>query len=467
MEKYQTKSSQLIPVKHQNGHSNNATYLQDNRRGVMQPKWIEQSAELLRWDIPIEGVLWYFDRMSNKMYYEVVTDEGMKYRGNSGKSKERDRTEWVDMYGSDPLKHEEVLIVPKSQGLDTDVSGVKENVVVDAYYKGYGLYGIVVGVFEANYAIKVYKASEEGKFTKNPFNVVFVNKESVKKVEHPFVIQEIKRLSTEGAQAEKLESESLTETSKNKDNWKSDHVNREISQQASRVSGDLLKVVHHKVPRQLMIDFYSRLSDAQKFKLQLTLDVSGRKEYLSMGSNLQLGPEKRSDETPDIKYQTVSEPKYVATFDPNKRKNDELDKISTIYKQVYDMMLHVFRSESPTISDGLFNHLLQLILSAEKIHYENNQGRLLESPEGRWEEEDGVYRKKGKDVSERESDRPLRDLKRRDLRADFDRQQRLKKGAGQSSIAYYDVNSGMEERAHFGYDPDDPTQLGYSYKFDH
>jgi len=76
-------------------------------------------------------------------------------------------------------------------------------------------------------------------------------------------------------------------------------------------------------------------------------------------------------------------------------------------------------------------------------------------------------KEKGKDVSERESDRPLRDLKKRDLRADFDRQQRLKKGAGQTSIAYYDVNSGMEERAHFGYDLDDPTQLGYSYKFDH
>jgi len=207
----------------------------------------------------------------------------------------------------------------------------------------------------------------------------------------------------------------------------------------------------------LIIDFFSRLSESQRFKLQSKLDVSGRKEFLSMGSNLQLGPEDRRDETPDYKVITKSGDKYVAAFDPNKQANGELDQVSAIYEKIYKVLLDIFEQEPDNISNEKFSMVVENMYQAELLHYSSNNGELLETPLGRWEN----GQKSNKDKNYKNSEKPLRSLKNQELRANFDRQQNIKAGQDKFSVSYFDANAEVEERAYFGKLED--TNRGFEY----
>lgn len=321
--------------------------------------------------------------------------------------------------------------------------------VVTAYYKGYYNYGMVMADLGKDVAIKTYEqVSGEGKIVGHEIREIIVPQKDVKRVSHTSSKQKVHDLKKK--QDKKEEEEVSVQSSTNKDNWKSEHVNKAIQSFQGKMDSKLLDVVHHKVPRQLMIDFFSRLSDSQRFTLQSKLDVTGRKEFLSMGSNLQLGPKKRSDETPDVKHNTKSGEKYIATFDPNKLKSGELDKISALYKGVYQILLDVFKKEPEEIDKSVFQKVLGLMYQAEVLHYANNKGQLLESPSERWEDKGGTWNKVGRDLEHKDSDQPLRNLKDKSLRADFERQQNIKSGQNKYSISYYDANADIEERLYFG-----------------
>ena len=85
---------------HEAGHDVQQKSQMGARPPVLQPKWIDDGGPLLIWDKIVEGVQWYYDQRSGKMFYSRHGD----------RSEQRDRSEWVKLYGSDPLAGEDASV---------------------------------------------------------------------------------------------------------------------------------------------------------------------------------------------------------------------------------------------------------------------------------------------------------------------------------------------------------------------
>ncbi len=87
----------------------------DGKAGTIQMKWISNGSAILRWDIPVKGVIWFYDVRSRKMYYHNQSGPAI-YNANEGVKNGRPRSEWLKMRGgSDPLKHQDARVVHEDE----------------------------------------------------------------------------------------------------------------------------------------------------------------------------------------------------------------------------------------------------------------------------------------------------------------------------------------------------------------
>jgi hypothetical protein len=167
----------------------------------------------------------------------------------------------------------------------------------------------------------------------------------------------------------------------NTDNWMSDDL-REERDALEVTRAELKHTLHHKTPRQLLGYFWSILTGAQRMTVQRVLDVPGRKGFLSMGSNLLLGPkpEQRSDE-PGV--QLISG-ENIALFDGNPTVSGMMTPRSALHGRAYQELLAIFQQRARAVADGRFHAILHLLEQAELIHYGQMNGRMLENPDACW-----------------------------------------------------------------------------------
>ncbi|MRW94684.1 hypothetical protein GJ699_32430 [Duganella sp. FT80W] len=72
------------------------------KKSVVQAKWIDNDGPFLIWDKMENDVQWYFIKDTGEMFYSRL---GVV-------SEKKSREEWVDEYGSDPLKGEDATVIP-------------------------------------------------------------------------------------------------------------------------------------------------------------------------------------------------------------------------------------------------------------------------------------------------------------------------------------------------------------------
>lgn len=202
-------------------------------------------------------------------------------------------------------------------------------------------------------------------------------------------MKDMKDVFDQMAERRKEESAGGMETGK----WKSDAVRREREElrKLADMEAELTKVIHHKLPRQFEAKLNDLMTREQRAKLENRLAISGRRELLSLGSNLLLGPKERGDETG-----LADNKKGIAAFDGTKTEDGTSTPRSQALEQVYDKlypMLNENRKEP--LSNEEFEFIATLLEEAEKLHYQASKGHVLDSPMGRWEKNDrGVYVKK-------------------------------------------------------------------------
>ncbi|CAD0009125.1 eCIS core domain-containing protein [Flavobacterium salmonis] len=67
----------------------------------IQPKWISNKGPLLKWDIPIKGVRWYYNQSNHKMFY-IIEQGGDRFSLYAGKENARTHGQWLEL-GATPL----------------------------------------------------------------------------------------------------------------------------------------------------------------------------------------------------------------------------------------------------------------------------------------------------------------------------------------------------------------------------
>lgn len=77
----------------------------------LQPKWIDEKRGYLRWDKLIDGLRWYYDVSTGRMFY-VVERTNKDALPMAGPENARPRADWVRMHGGDPLKDEDASVTP-------------------------------------------------------------------------------------------------------------------------------------------------------------------------------------------------------------------------------------------------------------------------------------------------------------------------------------------------------------------
>jgi hypothetical protein len=182
--------------------------------------------------------------------------------------------------------------------------------------------------------------------------------------------------------------------------WKSDAVKREREElrNLKDMVEELTKVIHHKLPRQFVAKLEELMTREQRSKLETDLVISGRREFLSLGSNLLLGPKARGDET-GLK----DKQKGIAAFDGTPTDEDgtftpRSEALEQVYEELYPMLAE---ERTEPFSDIEFEKIAGLLVQAETLHYQASNGKVLDSPLGRWELKEGVYvkaRQKVQDV---------------------------------------------------------------------
>ncbi|WP_452222814.1 hypothetical protein [Lacinutrix chionoecetis] len=94
----------------------------------MQPKWLDSKSGNLKWDIPIAGVRWYYIKKDKRMFYLIENGED-RYKSHSGVRHAKSHAEWVQLFGSDPLKYLDALVVSEEEvSSDTNSDSIKDTV---------------------------------------------------------------------------------------------------------------------------------------------------------------------------------------------------------------------------------------------------------------------------------------------------------------------------------------------------
>lgn len=220
--------------------------------------------------------------------------------------------------------------------------------------------------------------------------------------------------------------------------WLSNEA-REERDKLSVVREILKETLHHKTPRQLLGYFWTILTSQQKRTLMLVLDVPGRRGFLSMGSNLLLGPTPGA--RPDEPGADNIDGENIAKFDGNRTTSGNLTPRSARHHGAYIQLLEIFRTRANSVSKDKFYSILNLLEEAEAIHYSHNAGLILENPNARWTDNNAKAL-----VPPMVTIIPQGTVRSaRATPTDWERYAKIKAGASREGVSYYDVNSEMTE----------------------
>lgn len=96
---------------------------------LFQLKWLDSGSAILKWDVPIQGVRWYYNQDNGLMYY-IIENGDIKYEAHSGIENAKPRSEWVRLYGSDPLAFIDADLVMEDE-IFSDSESDSEDIAFD------------------------------------------------------------------------------------------------------------------------------------------------------------------------------------------------------------------------------------------------------------------------------------------------------------------------------------------------
>jgi hypothetical protein len=85
----------------------------------IQPKWISNKGPILKWDIPIQGVRWYYDQITHKMFY-IIEQGDHRFTQYAGKENARTHEEWLELGANPLLKASNAVIDEEEVFTDSD-----------------------------------------------------------------------------------------------------------------------------------------------------------------------------------------------------------------------------------------------------------------------------------------------------------------------------------------------------------
>ena len=195
--------------------------------------------------------------------------------------------------------------------------------------------------------------------------------------------------------------------------WKTKTLEKEF-QKNKEILGRHYDTGHHKLPKSDVGKLYGWMTADQAARAKSQLDVAQTGEassFKSLGSNLAVGPNSGvRDKDPGNK-----------AVDSNKDKSGKSTPRSEIYETLFDFVRS--RTTDAPLSESDFIMVLDLLVTAEKIHYAKTGGEMVDTDVSMWawDESKKKYDRNAVEgyVPNVKKEVSVRDLKKEPFKADL------------------------------------------------